>query len=143
MAPRGTFSDPVIAKISNSGALRIKAGSGTHRFLGIWAVVVERRVFVRSWNVKPDGWHQAWLDDPLGAMIIDKQEIAVRAIPVRTERLRDAVSAAYLEKYWRPGSLKYAQGFDTPERRAATLELVPLGKTGGAKRPVKTASARR
>jgi hypothetical protein len=143
MVTRTTFSAPVIAKVSKSASLRIRAGSGAHRFLGIWAVVVEHRVFVRSWNVKPTGWHQAWLDDPVGAVIVEKQEIAVQAIPVRTERLRDAVSAAYREKYWRPGSLKYSQGFDTPERRGATLELVPLIKPGVAKRPAKTANPRR
>ena len=33
--------------------LGIRAGTQAHRFVGIWAVVVEVRVFVRSWSLKP------------------------------------------------------------------------------------------
>lgn len=62
MATRARFPASVLAKFHKGSALRVKAGSAAHRFLGIWVVVIEGRVFVRSWNVKPSGWHQAWLD---------------------------------------------------------------------------------
>jgi hypothetical protein len=39
------------------------------------------------------------------------------------------VSAAYVEKYWRPGSLVFARGLDAPARRATTLELIPSQRT--------------
>jgi hypothetical protein len=42
----------------------MRAGIRPHHFLGIWAVVIGGRVFVRSWNDKPQGWYRAWLGDP-------------------------------------------------------------------------------
>ena len=41
--------------------LRIRAGA-EHRFIGIWAVVVDGRVFVRSWSLKPQGWYRTFLE---------------------------------------------------------------------------------
>jgi hypothetical protein len=49
----------------------------------------------------------------------------VRAVPVRSERLRDAVEDAYALKYPTPGSRKFVRGFRTKRRRDATMEFVP------------------
>lgn len=117
------FPRDVLEVIENRAALRIRAGSAKHRFLGIWAVVVNGRVFVRSWNDQPNGWYRAWREDPLGAIEVEKRELAVRAKPVRGEKLLDAISAAYREKYTGPGSRKFAEGMDEPARRKTTLEL--------------------
>jgi len=48
------FRPSVLAAIDQSKILRIRAGV-EHRFIGIWAVVVNGRVFVRSWNDKASG----------------------------------------------------------------------------------------
>ena len=40
---------------------RIRAGNRMHRFIGIWVVVVDDRVFVRSWSLKPQGWYRTFL----------------------------------------------------------------------------------
>lgn len=34
--------------------LRLRAGAG-HRFIAVWVIVVEGRVFVRPWNDAPSG----------------------------------------------------------------------------------------
>lgn len=120
------FPATVLAAVRAKASLKVRAGRASHRFLGIWAVVVDARIFVRSWNDKPAGWYRAWRADPEGAILVGKRELTVRAVPVRSERLKDKVSAAYLEKYWRPASLAYSRGMDAPARRATTLELVPL-----------------
>jgi hypothetical protein len=60
------FSDDVLALLQKSKGLRLRAGVGAHRFIGIWFVVVKDRVLVRSWSVKPDGWYRAFLNDPSG-----------------------------------------------------------------------------
>jgi hypothetical protein len=49
------FSDEILAVLRKSKGLRIQAGTGQHRFIGIWVVVVKDRVFIRSWSVKPNG----------------------------------------------------------------------------------------
>ena len=88
-------------------------------------VVVERRVFVRSWNDRPTGWYRAFRAEPLGAISVGGTELAVRARAVRSERLRDAVTQAYAGKYHTKASEKWVRGFAEPERAGNTLELVP------------------
>jgi hypothetical protein len=101
----------------------IRAGSRPHRMLAIWAVVVEGRVFVRSWMLKPEGWYHTFLKEPVGVMEVNGRRIAVRAIRTRSERLKNAVDLAYMEKYRTPGSLMFVRGFRQARRRNSTLEL--------------------
>jgi hypothetical protein len=125
MAIKTAFSKPIVAGVDQAKIVGIRAGTGDHRFIGIWAVVVEGRVFVRPWNDKPDGWYRAFLDDPRGALTIGEREVRVRARPVRSERLRDAVNRAYAAKYNTPGSRGYVLGFRRPRRRRTITELLP------------------
>jgi hypothetical protein len=116
----------VVAEIDAAKILGIRAGARSdHRFIGVWPVVVGGRVFVRSWTLKPGGWYRTFLDDPLGTIQVGEREIRVQAVPVRSERLRDAVEDAYARKYPTPGSAKYVRGFRTQRRREATIEFVP------------------
>ena len=126
MKPKNRFSDDQLSVLRKSLGLRIRAGAGTHRFIGIWFVVVEDRVFVRSWSVKPKGWYRKFLTEPHGAIRVGDNEVAVRAVPVKTERLKAAVDRAYLNRYSTPGALKYALDLARPKSRATTTELVPL-----------------
>jgi hypothetical protein len=123
---RKRFSRPVIAAIDASKILRIRAGARSeHRFIGIWAVAVSGRVYVRSWTRKPDGWYRTFLEDPLGAIQVGNRRIRIRALPARGDRIRDAVERAYASKYSTPGSLRYVRGFRTARRRETTMELMP------------------
>jgi hypothetical protein len=120
------FSAEILAAIDDGKILRIRAGAAPHRFIGIWAVVVERRVFVRSWSIKPRSWYRTFLKEPVGAIQIVGHEIAVRAVRTRSDRLKSAVDRAYLRKYNTPASLKYARDLGRAKSRATTTELVPL-----------------
>ena len=73
------FSDDILATLRTSKGLRIRAGNGNHRFIGIWVVVVADRVFVRSWSLNPGGWYRTFLEEPSGCIQIGKREIRVRA----------------------------------------------------------------
>ena len=55
MKAKQRFSDDILADFREKKGLRIRAGTGQHRFIGIWVVVVNDRVFVRSWSIKPRG----------------------------------------------------------------------------------------
>jgi hypothetical protein len=88
-------------------------------------VVVKGRVFVRSWSVKPNGWYRTFLKEPRGTIQAANYEIAVRALPIRSVRLRDAIDLAYLDKYNTAGALKYAKDLAQAKSRATTTELVP------------------
>lgn len=90
---------------------------------------VKDRVFVRSWSVKPRGWYRTFLKEPRGTVQVAGFEMAVRAVRIRDERLRDAVDRAYLEKYNKAGALKYARDLGSAKSRGTTTELVPLSST--------------
>jgi hypothetical protein len=123
---RRRFAADVLTAIRDGKMLRIRAGMQPHRFIGIWAVVVQGRVFVRSWSLKPRSWYRTFLVEPRGAVQIAGREIPVRAVRTRSERLKSAVDRAYLEKYNTPASIKYARDLGRAKSRATTMELVPL-----------------
>ena len=120
------FEDDILAAIRDGKILGIRAGTQGHRFIGIWAVVVEGRVFVRSWSLKPRSWYRIFLGEPRGSIQVAGREIPVRAVGTRSERLKDAVDRAYLVKYNTPGSIQYARDLGRAKSRATTTELVPF-----------------
>lgn len=123
---KGRFSANVVSAIRDGKILGIRAGTQPHRVIGIWAVVVDGRVFVRSWGRKPRSWWRTFLEDPRGIIQVGARTLSVRAIQTRSERLKDLVDRAYLEKYCTPGSLKYARDLGRAKSRETTTELVPV-----------------
>ncbi len=126
MKAKRRFTKTVLGAINGSKILGVRAGTKPHRFIGIWAVVVEGRVFVRSWSIKPRSWYRTFLEEPRGTIHIGGRDIPVRAVHTRSERLKDAVDRAYLQKYNTPGSLKYARDLGRAKSKATTTELVPI-----------------
>ena len=125
-AGKKRFPVGVVAAIRDGQVLGIRAGTQPHRIIGIWAVVVEGRVFVQSWSLKPRSWWRTLLDEPRGIVQAAGRTIPVRAIQTRSERLKEAVDRAYLEKYHTPGSLKFARDLGRARSRGTTTELVPV-----------------
>lgn len=119
------FPKATVAAIRDGKIIGIRAGAQPHRIIGIWAVVVEGRVFVRSWSLKPRSWYRTFLEDPTGVMQVDGREIPIRAVRTKSERLKKAVDRAYLDKYDTPGSVKYARDLGRQKSRDTTTELVP------------------
>lgn len=116
----------VVAAIDEAKIVGVRAGHRSdHRFIGVWAVVVDGRVFARSWTRTPEGWHQTFLDDPRGTIQVGERRVRIRAVPARGVRLFAAIEAAYASKYSTPASAKYVRGFKTPARRATTVEFRP------------------
>lgn len=119
------FSRKILDSIDRGKILGIRAGTKPHRIIGIWAVVVEGRVFVRSWSLKPRSWYRTFLEEPRGVIEVEGRRVPIRAVRTRSERLKDAVDRAYLEKYHTPGSIRYARDLGRARSRATTTELVP------------------
>ena len=127
MKTRRRFSKPVVAAITKDKILGVRAGSGDHRFIGVWMVVVDGRVFIRSWGLKRRGWYAAFCEDSTGTIQAAGRELRVRAITSVPEKTKAAVDAAYAEKYNTPGAVKYVRGFKrSKKRRDTTTELVPV-----------------
>jgi hypothetical protein len=125
MPVKQRFPKDVLDAIRKGKIIGLRAGTQPHRFIGLWAVVVEGRVFVRSWGLKPRSWHRAFLEEPRGTINVDGREIAVRAVQTRSERLKDAVDRAYLEKYNTPGSIQFVRDMSRARSRSTTTELAP------------------
>jgi hypothetical protein len=120
------FSKEIVTAIRDGRILGIHAGVKPHRTIGIWAVVVEGRVFVRSWSLKPRSWYRTFLEDPRGFIEVNGRKIKVRTVFTRSERLKNAVDEAYAEKFPTPGSKHFVEGFKEKKRRDTTTELLPL-----------------
>src|ERR1043165_7102634 len=116
----------IVEAIHQAKILGIRAGSKPHRIIGIWAVVVEGRVFVRSYSLNERSWYRTFLEEPRGVIEVDGKQIKVRPVFTRSERLKKLVDRAYAEKFPTPGSRVFVEGFKERKRRDTTTELVPL-----------------
>lgn len=131
MKSTSRFSNEVLETLQKGRILGIHAGTdSTHRVIGIWVVVVERRVFIRSWSLKPRSWWRTFLEDPQGTINVEGTEYPVRAVRTRSERLKDLVSKAYRAKYHTPGSVQYARDLGRAKSRETTTELAPTPLKG-------------
>ena len=120
------LSRPVVAAADAAGIMGIRAGAKSdHRFIGVWPIVVGGRLFARSWTLTRGGWYRSFLEDPLGVIQVGDREVRIRAVRVKSERIRDRIENAYAEKYDTKASQKYVRGFRTPRRRDTTTEFVP------------------
>ena len=119
------LSRPIVAAIDAARIMGIRAGSKSdHRFIGVWPIVVEGRVFARSWTLSKDGWYRTFLEDPRGVLQVGEREVRVRAARVKSPRLLDKIDDAYAEKYPTKASQKYVRGFRSARRRGTTTEFV-------------------
>jgi len=120
------FSRPVVAAIAKDKILGIRAGSDDHRFIGVWVVVVDGRVFIRSWGLKRKSWYNTFRADPDGTIQAAGRELRVRAVTSLPEKMKAAVDEAYAAKYDTPGAIRYVKGFARSKRRRdTTTELLP------------------
>lgn len=124
MSKADVFAADVVETFRKAKIMGVRAGD-EHRYTGVWVVVVDGRVFARSWNDKPTGWFQAFRKHASGSVQVGDLELPVRGRPVRSGRIRDAVTAAFGEKYSTKGSRKWVEGFAEPERVANTIEFIP------------------
>jgi hypothetical protein len=122
--PPKRFSPTALKTIDATKYFYIRAGD-EHKFIAVWVVVVDGRVFVRPWNDRATGWYRAFLENPDGAVKVGENVVRVRARKVRGARLIGAVDEAYAAKYTTKANQPYVKGFATKKRKATTTELVP------------------
>src|SRR5205814_530231 len=99
MAAAKRFPKPIVDAIRDAKILGIHAGTKPHRIVGIWAVVVEGRVFVRSYSLKPRSWWRTFQEEPRGVIEVNGKQIKVRPVFTGSQRLQKLVDHAYAEKF--------------------------------------------
>ncbi len=121
------FHPDILTAIEARSLIGIKAGQERPDFLDIWMVVVDGRLFARSWGLKARSWYNTFLEDPQGAIRVGDAVYAVSAHPIAADdTIQDAINAAYLRKYDHGDNSFYAQGIIQPQHVAQTMELRPL-----------------
>ncbi|WP_044512866.1 DUF2255 family protein [Hymenobacter sp. DG25B] len=113
--------------IRQHNLIGIRAGQDRATFLSIWMVVVNNRIFTRSWGLAEKSWFNTFLENPTGAIRCGEEVVPVRAVvPPDLAHLNERISQAYLAKYDAGANSPYAQGITQPQHVARTLELVVL-----------------
>ncbi|MFT3680463.1 MAG: DUF2255 family protein [Ferruginibacter sp.] len=113
--------------IERSNLIGVKAGSNRDKFLDIWMVVVDDRIFARSWGLSEKSWYTVFLQEPFGAIRCGDKIVQVKAvIPARTPGLDESISSAYLAKYDHGDNSFYAQGIIKPAHVERTMEFILL-----------------
>ena len=106
----------------------VRVRTGEHRFIPIWTVVVNGRVFARSWQQREDGWAAALARSEPGEVKVNGEPRPVEALVVGTEdrALTNAIDQAYRDKYddaWH----EYVVRLTDDDAQATTLELLEVG----------------
>ncbi|WP_162055262.1 DUF2255 family protein [Pontibacter pamirensis] len=121
------FDQETLAYIRNNNLIGIKAGSEREKFLPIWMVLVDDRIFARSWGFGERSWYNTFLTDAYGQIQCGDKVTAIRAsVPEEDESLQDRISQAYLDKYDKGENSFYASGIIKPEHVAKTMEFKPI-----------------
>lgn len=123
--PASRFPPAFVAAVERATVVGVRAGRARHRVLPVWAVVVDGRVFVRSWARSPEGWNAVLRRERVGSLHVGTRARRIRAVATRSARLLADVSRAYAAKYHTPGSRRFVRDMSRPACRATTLELVP------------------
>jgi len=89
----------------------------------IWSVVVEGQLYVRAYNGPASRWYQAALQQRAGRIAAAGRQFEVTFEPV-DETLRDAIDAAYRQKY---GTSPYVAPVIGDRACAATVRITPVG----------------
>ncbi|KFF10638.1 hypothetical protein IW15_20125 [Chryseobacterium soli] len=103
----------------------IKAGYERQNFLEIWMVVVQDRIFARSWGLAEKSWYNSFIKNPIGEIQCGDFQFTINGfIPHDKDELADAINQAYLTKYNTGHNSKYAKGIVTEKHIEKTMEFI-------------------
>lgn len=111
--------------IQTHNLIGLKAGSNRTDFLEIWMVVVDKRIFARSWGLAERSWYNTFLNNPSGEIQCGDAVYRITAkVPDDLHHLTEPINQAYLNKYNEGRNAPYAQGIIQPQHAARTMEFV-------------------
>lgn len=111
--------------IRENNLIGIKAGLQRPHFLSIWMVVVENRIFARSWGLAEKSWYNTFLENSEGQIECGSTIYKIEAlVPDDLNQITDEINKAYLEKYNFGDNSKYAIGIIEEKHIGKTMEFV-------------------
>lgn len=90
----------------------------------IWEVVVDNRLFVRTYFGISSRWYQAALNQKAGKIHAIGKVFDVRFEPIKDDALNQKIDDAYRVKY---SSSPYMRHMTDNSSRMATVEIIPQG----------------
>ena len=115
----------VLNYIKTNNLIGIKAGLQRQTFLDIWMVIVNNRIFARSWGLSDKSWYNSFLQDSTGQLKCGDTIFNIKAIvPANKNNLTSEINNAYLKKYNTGHNIPYAKGIIEPKHVEKTLEFI-------------------
>jgi len=113
--------------IQNHTIIGIKAGHQRPEFLEIWMVVVQNRIFARSWGLAEKSWYNTFLEDSTGEIQCSETVYSIKAmIPEDVNDLTEEINQAYLTKYNSDHNIQYSRGIIQEKHVVKTMEFIIL-----------------
>jgi hypothetical protein len=117
--------DLAISFIKDNNLIGIKAGLDRPAFLDIWMVVVDNRIFARSWGFAERSWYNTFLQNPKGQIKCGDKVFSIKAaIPTDKEKITEKINLAYLTKYNKEHNIEYAKGIVQANHIEKTMEFI-------------------
>lgn len=117
--------EEVLEYIKTHNLIGIKAGYERQNFLEIWMVVVQNRIFARSWGLAEKSWYNSFIENPIGEIQCADSQFTINAlVPHDKDKLADVINEAYLTKYNTGHNIKYAKGIVTEKHIEKTMEFI-------------------
>jgi len=122
------FSKAFLKCISETQITSVRAGKDRAKFTGIWMVVVDGRIFGRSYQLAERSWYTALLSGENGDIRCGKEIIPVKGLkPADIDIINGPINRAYEKKYLvKAYNKKWVNGLAEPERVARTMEFIPV-----------------
>ena len=122
-----TFDDAFLEAIETKELIGVRGGAGGHRFLPIWMVAVDGRVFARSWSRLQRSWRTAFDEEGVGVIDTGNIKMAVEGVPVTDAALNTRIDDAYRRKY---GEQQGVRDIVRPVSVVTTIEFLPSAGNG-------------
>lgn len=111
--------------IKTNNLIGIKAGLERPDFLEIWMIVVQNRIFARSWGLAERSWYNSFLKCSAGQIKCGDVTYTIKAVvPEDIDQLTEEINQAYLTKYNFGQNSKYATGIIEDRHIKRTMEFI-------------------
>lgn len=118
--------DALVECINKTEITKLRQGD-RYPMINMWMVVVEDRIFVRSWQGTKDGWYYKFLENEYGEIECGDVRYAVNGrTPNDLHKINNLINKQYISKYNEPKNATVAAQITEPERMKRTLELIVL-----------------
>ena len=122
------FSTAFLKCINQTQITSVRAGKYREKFTGIWMVVVDNRIFARSYYGAERSWYTALINGDTGDLKCGKEIVPVKGRkPSDLTTINKAINRAYEKKYLgKAYNKKWVDGLAEEERVARTMEFIPV-----------------